>query len=158
MRGRRIGPCLPLYAGGIAWTLVYDTIYAHQVSPLYYELSLVFPSLSLQSPRPTFSEARFKGSAAQLQVEPFGLGLTHVGQLANKPEHLHGIVDFLLLVRHVHSLSLVSEGGFCQSGFLRRPSRAQPVDCARLRSVRGQRFLVFFVVSCPFLFPPASRF
>lgn len=25
--------CLPLYAGGICWTLVYDTIYAHQVSP-----------------------------------------------------------------------------------------------------------------------------
>ena len=24
--------CLPLYAGGVAWTLVYDTIYAHQVS------------------------------------------------------------------------------------------------------------------------------
>jgi 4-hydroxybenzoate polyprenyltransferase len=24
--------CLPLYAAGIAWTLVYDTIYAHQVS------------------------------------------------------------------------------------------------------------------------------
>ena len=23
--------CLPLYCGGIAWTLVYDTIYAHQV-------------------------------------------------------------------------------------------------------------------------------
>lgn len=22
--------CLPLYAGGVAWTLVYDTIYAHQ--------------------------------------------------------------------------------------------------------------------------------
>ena len=24
---------LPLYAGGICWTLVYDTIYAHQVRP-----------------------------------------------------------------------------------------------------------------------------
>ena len=24
--------CLPLYAGGICWTLVYDTVYAHQVS------------------------------------------------------------------------------------------------------------------------------
>lgn len=23
--------CLPLYAAGVAWTLVYDTIYAHQV-------------------------------------------------------------------------------------------------------------------------------
>jgi 4-hydroxybenzoate polyprenyltransferase len=23
---------LPLYAGGIAWTVMYDTIYAHQVS------------------------------------------------------------------------------------------------------------------------------
>lgn len=23
---------LPLYAGGVCWTLVYDTIYAHQVS------------------------------------------------------------------------------------------------------------------------------
>src|ERR1700722_14645138 len=23
--------CLPLYAGGICWTLVYDSIYAHQV-------------------------------------------------------------------------------------------------------------------------------
>lgn len=23
--------CLPLYAGGITWTLVYDSIYAHQV-------------------------------------------------------------------------------------------------------------------------------
>ncbi len=23
--------CLPLYAGGVCWTLVYDTIYAHQV-------------------------------------------------------------------------------------------------------------------------------
>jgi len=23
--------CLPLYAGGICWTLVYDTVYAHQV-------------------------------------------------------------------------------------------------------------------------------
>jgi len=23
--------CLPLYAGGVFWTLVYDTIYAHQV-------------------------------------------------------------------------------------------------------------------------------
>lgn len=28
---------LPLHAGGIAWTLVYDTLYAHQVS---YELTL----------------------------------------------------------------------------------------------------------------------
>lgn len=25
--------CLSLYAGGICWTLVYDSIYAHQVSP-----------------------------------------------------------------------------------------------------------------------------
>ena len=25
------GIALPLYAGGICWTLVYDTIYAHQV-------------------------------------------------------------------------------------------------------------------------------
>ena len=24
--------CLPLYAGGVFWTLVYDSIYAHQVS------------------------------------------------------------------------------------------------------------------------------
>lgn len=24
--------CLPLYAGGVCWTLVYDSIYAHQVS------------------------------------------------------------------------------------------------------------------------------
>ena len=24
--------CLPLYAAGIMWTLIYDTIYAHQVS------------------------------------------------------------------------------------------------------------------------------
>lgn len=24
--------CLPLYTAGIAWTLVYDTIYAHQVT------------------------------------------------------------------------------------------------------------------------------
>lgn len=23
--------CLPLYGAGVAWTLVYDTIYAHQV-------------------------------------------------------------------------------------------------------------------------------
>jgi 4-hydroxybenzoate polyprenyltransferase len=23
--------CLPLYAAGVTWTLVYDTIYAHQV-------------------------------------------------------------------------------------------------------------------------------
>jgi len=23
--------CLPLYAGGVCWTLVYDSIYAHQV-------------------------------------------------------------------------------------------------------------------------------
>lgn len=25
------GICLPLYVSGVAWTLVYDTIYAHQV-------------------------------------------------------------------------------------------------------------------------------
>ena len=25
---------LPLYASGVCWTLVYDTIYAHQVRPL----------------------------------------------------------------------------------------------------------------------------
>ena len=25
------GVALPLYAGGFCWTLVYDTIYAHQV-------------------------------------------------------------------------------------------------------------------------------
>ena len=25
--------CLPLYAGGVCWTLVYDSIYAHQVRP-----------------------------------------------------------------------------------------------------------------------------
>lgn len=24
--------CLPLYAGGVCWTLVYDTVYAHQVT------------------------------------------------------------------------------------------------------------------------------
>ena len=24
--------CAPLYAGGVCWTLVYDSIYAHQVS------------------------------------------------------------------------------------------------------------------------------
>lgn len=24
--------CLPLYLGGVCWTLIYDTIYAHQVS------------------------------------------------------------------------------------------------------------------------------
>lgn len=25
----------PLYAGGIAWCVLYDTIYAHQVSPVF---------------------------------------------------------------------------------------------------------------------------
>lgn len=25
---------LPLYAGSVAWTIVYDTIYAHQVRPI----------------------------------------------------------------------------------------------------------------------------
>ena len=24
--------CLPLYTAGVAWTIVYDTIYAHQVN------------------------------------------------------------------------------------------------------------------------------
>ena len=47
-----------------------------------------FPEFTLFPP-PTFSEARFKGSAAELQVGPFGLGLTHSGQPVNKPEHLH---------------------------------------------------------------------
>ena len=81
-----------------------------------------------------FSEARSKGSAAQLQVEPFGLCLTYVGQPANKPEHLHAIADFLLVVRHVHSLSLVSEGGLCQYDWVsedrvERSLRIVP-DCA----------------------------
>ena len=31
--------CLPLYAAGVAWTLVYDTIYAHQVfQNIYFTL------------------------------------------------------------------------------------------------------------------------
>lgn len=30
--------CLPLYAGGVCWTLVYDSIYAHQVSLLFRSL------------------------------------------------------------------------------------------------------------------------
>jgi hypothetical protein len=31
--------CLPLYAGGVCWTLVYDSIYAHQVSRITMHLS-----------------------------------------------------------------------------------------------------------------------
>jgi 4-hydroxybenzoate polyprenyltransferase len=27
--------CLPMYAGSVAWTIVYDTIYAHQVCDVY---------------------------------------------------------------------------------------------------------------------------
>jgi len=36
--------CLPLYAGGVCWTLVYDSIYAHQVSdpPFPWFLPLIF--------------------------------------------------------------------------------------------------------------------
>ena len=95
-----------------------------------------------------FSEARSKGSAAQLQVEPFGLCLTYVGQPANKPEHLHAIVDFLLVVRHIHSLSLVSEGGLCQYDWVsedrvERSLRIVP-DCAGLCTVRGQRSSLWF--------------
>lgn len=30
--------CLPLYAGGICWTLVYDSIYAHQVYRLTMQI------------------------------------------------------------------------------------------------------------------------
>src|SRR5215510_1633303 len=30
--------CLPLYAGGVCWTIVYDSIYAHQV--ISFQLSL----------------------------------------------------------------------------------------------------------------------
>lgn len=26
-----LAACLPLYAAGVCWTIVYDTIYAHQV-------------------------------------------------------------------------------------------------------------------------------
>lgn len=37
--------CLPLYAGGVAWTLVYDTIYAHQVSHFLVLLWFLFRSL-----------------------------------------------------------------------------------------------------------------
>lgn len=34
--------CLPLYAGGVCWTLVYDSIYAHQVcSLLFLRVSLL---------------------------------------------------------------------------------------------------------------------
>lgn len=29
---------LPLYASGVCWTLVYDTIYAHQVSHLIQQI------------------------------------------------------------------------------------------------------------------------
>ena len=52
--------------------------------------------------------------------------------------------------------SPVREDSVSLTGFPRRPSRAQPADCAGFRTVRSQRFLVFFVVSDPFPFPPAS--
>ena len=32
---------LPLYAGGVCWTLVYDTIYAHQARRLSYILTYI---------------------------------------------------------------------------------------------------------------------
>lgn len=35
--------CLPLYAGGICWTLVYDSIYAHQVRPLLFPILRPLP-------------------------------------------------------------------------------------------------------------------
>lgn len=35
--------CLPLYIAGVCWTIVYDTIYAHQVITLYF-LHLIFNS------------------------------------------------------------------------------------------------------------------
>lgn len=33
--------CLPLYAAGVCWTLLYDTIYAHQVNNLQFKF-LIF--------------------------------------------------------------------------------------------------------------------
>ena len=35
--------CLPLYLGGICWTVVYDTIYAYQVKKMVFVLlNLIF--------------------------------------------------------------------------------------------------------------------
>ena len=45
--------CLPLYAGGVAWTLVYDTIYAHQVSTSL-AFTTCFVSFTLNSSFPSF--------------------------------------------------------------------------------------------------------
>lgn len=39
--------CLPLYAAGVAWTLVYDTIYAHQVE--FYDKLMNFSFAALNS-------------------------------------------------------------------------------------------------------------
>jgi len=75
--------CLPLYAGGVAWTLVYDTIYAHQVSALsvFTTFSVSFtldPSLSLPLP-PVFSWARLERLMAGFQVELFDWGFRDSG-------------------------------------------------------------------------------
>lgn len=33
--------CLPLYAAGVCWTVVYDTIYAHQVSQSTFQFFFI---------------------------------------------------------------------------------------------------------------------
>ena len=40
---------LPLYASGVCWTLVYDTIYAHQVTVLHLSATLPHMALLLSS-------------------------------------------------------------------------------------------------------------
>jgi hypothetical protein len=39
---------LPLYAGCISWTMVYDTIYAHQVRCCYVPVTVTIPGILTQ--------------------------------------------------------------------------------------------------------------
>lgn len=92
--------CLPLYAGGIAWTLVYDSIYAHQVMSLSPPTSLSI--LTEPLPRQSINQTQF----LQDKTDDLTVGIRSTAILfgTNTRPILTGL--------SISSLSLISYAGY----------------------------------------------
>ena len=71
---------LPLYASGVCWTLVYDTIYAHQACALIVQLLGPATPQERGTPSHARSSAEFPLHAAPVWIRGFGASCRKIGK------------------------------------------------------------------------------
>jgi hypothetical protein len=94
--------CLPLYAAGISWTMIYDTIYAHQVPYLAINKNRIFSVFSnVADPDPGSGAFLILGLDSGSGIRIIRMGKkSRIGCGMNIPDHISESLEAIFWVKN----------------------------------------------------------